>query len=172
MTIKSEFHTISMCLIFKMNWNEAETTEPLGNFPHTIYTEIIIIMRIRVFAAAAVATGTSVAYLRQTISISHNKFIVEYGGNFVHLWNSINAIMKNRVSLMKKSIFLLLRIAGKSLKSHFNHVHIVYFVAVFQFSKFFSCNEVQMHFIGRIFILFSFCDRCSAWIISWRKNWR
>lgn len=108
MTIKSEFHTISMCLIFKMNWNEAETTEPLGNFPHTIYTEIIIIMRIRVLAAAAVATGTSVAYLRQTISISHNKFIVEYGGNFVHLRNSINAIMKKSYVTNEKIDFLTL----------------------------------------------------------------
>lgn len=108
MTIKSEFHTISMCLIFKMNWNEAETTEPLGNFPHTIYTEIIIIMRIRVLAAAAVATGTSVAYLRQTISISHNKFIVEYGGNFVHLRNSINAIMKKSCVTNEKIDFLTL----------------------------------------------------------------
>lgn len=65
-------------------------------------------MRIRVLAAAAVATGTSVAYLRQTISISHNKFIVEYGGNFVHLRNSINAIMKKSYVTNEKIDFLTL----------------------------------------------------------------
>lgn len=107
MTIKSQFHTISMCLIFKMNWNEAETTEPLGIFHRLyVYTEILIIMRIRVLATAVVATGTFGAYLRQTISISHIKFIVEYGGNSVHLQNSINAIVQKSCVTNVKIDFL------------------------------------------------------------------